>query len=243
MSSSPDASGLYVLRALGLETRSVEPERMDDDGLSTDVMAGALEKIGGFTRGFGGVRAVRRQLRRFPGASVLDVGAGDLSLIASLARGLNAGRLVGVDSHADAVAVAGRTVALTQGLAVVHADGRSLPFADGSFDLVVSTLTLHHLDDRGATRLLAEMARVARRAVFVWDLERSLVALGGAIVLAGTVWRSDPVVRNDAPLSVRRAFTAGELTRRAQEAGLGDVRVRRAWPARLELTACPRVAG
>ncbi len=239
--SNRDASGVNTLAWVGLSHRSLEAERMDADGFETQVMGDALHRVGSFTRMFGGVRAVRRQLRRFPGASVLDVGAGDLSLLASVEAGTNGEPLVGVDSHMDVVAVAGKAVQGQPRLHVVRADGRSLPFADRSFDLVVSTLTLHHLDDIGVCRLLAEMGRVARKAVFTWDLERSGVALGGALALAHTVWRKDAMVRHDAPLSVRRAFTASELGRRANDAGLQQVRVRRAWPARLELTAGPAI--
>lgn len=214
---------------------------MDAPGFDSDVMAAALNRIGGFTRSFGGVRAVRRQLRDHPGATVLDVGAGDLSLLDSIAAtdGARGALWVGVDSHADVVSVAGRTADRGGRTHALQADGRALPFRDDSFDVVVSTLTLHHLDDEGAVDLLAEMGRVARLRVFVWDLERSVVALGGAWALASTVWRSDPVVRNDAPLSVRRAFTAVELTRIAERAGLRRTRVRRAWPARLVLEADP----
>jgi SAM-dependent methyltransferase len=42
-----------------------------------------------------------------------------------------------------------------------------LPFADGSFDVVVSRLAAHHFED--ATKALREMARVARRTVIVVD--------------------------------------------------------------------------
>ena len=42
-----------------------------------------------------------------------------------------------------------------------------LPFADGSFDVVVSRLAAHHFEDVGAA--LGEMARVARRTVIVVD--------------------------------------------------------------------------
>lgn len=212
---------------------------MDADGFDREVMAAALHRVGGFTRTFGGVRAVRRQVRAHPGASVLDVGAGDLSLLDSIAAGgeTSGAPWVGVDSHADVVGVAGRAADRGGRAYALRADGRALPFRDNSFDVVVSTLTLHHLDDEGAIDLLAEMGRVARVRVFVWDLERSVVALGGALALASTVWRRDPLVRYDAPLSVRRAFTSAELTRTARRAGLRGATVRRAWPARLVLEA------
>jgi SAM-dependent methyltransferase len=56
-------------------------------------------------------------------------------------------------------------------------DVASLPFPDGSFDLVVSTLSMHHWDDPSAG--LAEIARVLSpdgRAL-IWDLRRGLLRI------------------------------------------------------------------
>ncbi|HEY8773501.1 MAG TPA: methyltransferase domain-containing protein [Gaiellaceae bacterium] len=49
----------------------------------------------------------------------------------------------------------------------IVARGEELPFADGSFDLVVSRLAAHHFGDVRAA--LQEMARVAARTVIVVD--------------------------------------------------------------------------
>ncbi len=48
---------------------------------------------------------------------------------------------------------------------VVRASAARLPFADGSFDAAMATLTLHHWDDQAAG--LQEMRRVARRQVIL----------------------------------------------------------------------------
>ncbi len=51
---------------------------------------------------------------------------------------------------------------------VVRAVAESLPFADGTFDAAMATLTLHHWTDR--QQGIAEMCRVARRQViFMFD--------------------------------------------------------------------------
>jgi len=51
---------------------------------------------------------------------------------------------------------------------VIQAVAERLPFPDGAFDAALAVLTVHHWSDRRAG--LAELARVARRAVIVtWD--------------------------------------------------------------------------
>jgi SAM-dependent methyltransferase len=59
----------------------------------------------------------------------------------------------------------------------VVGDVASLPFADASFDLVVSTLSMHHWADPRAG--LAEIGRVLRPGgrALVWDLRPGIVPL------------------------------------------------------------------
>jgi SAM-dependent methyltransferase len=67
-------------------------------------------------------------------------------------------RVTGVDLSADQLRVAAERLGGRAEL--VRADAASLPFADGSFDAVVSTFTHTDLDDFAAT--VAEAARVLR---------------------------------------------------------------------------------
>jgi SAM-dependent methyltransferase len=60
----------------------------------------------------------------------------------------------------------------------VQADGEHLPFADGSFDLVYCVAALHHALD--LRRMVAEMARVARRGGVVAALNEGTRALGAS---------------------------------------------------------------
>jgi len=60
-------------------------------------------------------------------------------------------------------------------------DVTSMPFPDGSFDLVVSTMSMHHWTDPAAG--LAEMARVLRPGAraLVWDFRPGYVPLHGKL--------------------------------------------------------------
>src|SRR5438128_180392 len=48
-----------------------------------------------------------------------------------------------------------------------QASGMGLPFADGSWDIVISCDTLEHIPPTGRAAFLAELRRVARRAVIL----------------------------------------------------------------------------
>lgn len=229
--------------------RSAGPELLDGSGHDRAQLARSLRHVGAVDRWLGGARALRRHLTDVAAPAreplrVLDVGTGDGSVLRRLARWLAARRgsdvvAVGAELHPEVLAVA---VGERDGAGIVRlvrADVRALPFADDAFDVVVSTLTLHHFAADEAVRVLREMARVARGRVLVGDLERSRLHHLGARLLAATVWRRDPITRHDGPLSVLRSFTAPELEELGRQAGLRRLRVRRHVPFRLVLDAHP----
>lgn len=91
--------------------------------------------------------------------------------------------------------------------------------ADGSFDVVHASLVLHHLDPNEAVAFMTEMARVASRAVILNDLDRSRRWLLAAKLLTRFTTRNQ-YTRNDAPLSVQRAYRPNEMVQLAARAGL-----------------------
>jgi ubiquinone/menaquinone biosynthesis C-methylase UbiE len=94
-------------------------------------------------------------------ASILDVGTGPGVLLMELAIRRPDLRLTGVDLSADMVAAAAKNLAPQGERASVRVgDVTRLPFEDSSFDLIVSSLSLHHWDDPEAAA--PELARVLR---------------------------------------------------------------------------------
>jgi ubiquinone/menaquinone biosynthesis C-methylase UbiE len=105
-----------------------------------------------------------------PDGAVLDVGTGPGVLLVELAALRPDLRLTGVDLSADMIAAATRNLEPLGHRARAHVgDVTSLPFADQSFDLVVSSLSLHHWDHPEAA--VPELARVLRPGgrVLVYD--------------------------------------------------------------------------
>ena len=119
-------------------------------------------------RSRGKERAFRRHLldlgRIRPGEAVLDVGCatGNLALAAKRRVGRDS-PVHGIDPSPSMIARA-RSKARRRRARVAFdvAVAQELPFADGSFDVVLSTLVAHQLPQADRRRCLAEMHRVLR---------------------------------------------------------------------------------
>lgn len=99
------------------------------------------------------------------GERLLDVGCGTGTQL-TLARQLHPDvTMASIDLDPAVLARAWRKVSATGGVLtrpawLVRASGDALPFADASFDAVVSTLTFHHLPGETKRRALREIHRV-----------------------------------------------------------------------------------
>jgi ubiquinone/menaquinone biosynthesis C-methylase UbiE len=210
-------------------------EHLDGALEDAGALAGNLRDLGRINRFLGGTSLSRRAVaallpRNVESVSFLDVGTGGadipLAMIEAWRRDGVAPRVVAIDSRAEVLAAAASIrpdVRRTPGFELRQADGLALPFADRSFDVVHTSLVLHHFEPQAAVRLLREMARVATRGVVVNDLSRGRLSWLGAWLMSHLLTRN-PLTRDDAPLSVRRAYTLPEARRLLEQAGLRAVR-------------------
>jgi hypothetical protein len=181
---------------------------------------------------------VRRAAARAPAGRplvVVDVGGGRGDLAVKVVRwARRAGRSVRVlvcDTDAATLTLGRRRTAAYPEITLLQADATALPLGRGAADVVVAALTLHHLDRDAAATCLAEMRAAAPLAV-VNDLLRSRTSLA-LVWLATRLLGLHPVSRHDGPVSVRRAYSADELARLAEQAG-GRARIHRyPWLGRL----------
>lgn len=106
-------------------------------------------------------------LPRIPveGLSVLDVGCGAGGTLRWMAQH-NPKRLVGCDQAPGMVELARRNVPSAE---IFQTDGDSLPFDDQEFDVVTTVTVLQHNPDDRRARMLAEICRVSRDQVLLFE--------------------------------------------------------------------------
>src|SRR5262245_44790638 len=111
-------------------------------------------------------RAFREQLvglaHLVPGESVLDIGCGTGTLAIVAKRQVGAsGRVFGIDASPAMIARATSKAAKTgTDVSFMTAVVEALPFSDGQFDVVLSTLMLHHLPRKLRQQCAREIRRV-----------------------------------------------------------------------------------
>jgi len=214
-----------------------------------DVAAGHYDSKWGIDFGEQGLSQVSAKLRKALGhepghyARSLEIGAGTGYFTLNLLRAGLIGQATCSDiSPGMLETLAGNAARLGLEVRTEPADAERLPFADGSFDLVLGHAVLHHIPDLarafvefervlapGGTVLFAgepsrygdRLANVPKRfASVVAPLWRRALGAGPASISDG----EEPDVALESVVDVH-AFAPSELSRVARAAGFSDVRV------------------
>lgn len=214
--------------------RIVAAEFLDSPHLPAGELSESLRDLERLNRWFGGTRAVLTELSRLIASralrervTVLDTGAGGADIPRAIVRWARRRQIrieiTACDVHQQILLCAAKSCREFPEIRFVHGDVLELPFAPGSFDLAICTLTAHHLNADEVTRLFRKLDETARRGFVISDLVRSRAAHAG-VWLATHLLSRNRLIRHDGPLSVRRAYTVGELNELARAAGLSDLR-------------------
>ncbi|MCC7022924.1 MAG: methyltransferase domain-containing protein [Thermomicrobiales bacterium] len=218
-----------------LARRDEGEELLDRDDHDPAELAANLDDIRRVNRLAGGSATILchlprlvRDVPRGRPVEILDLasGSGDipLALAAWAARNARPLHLTVTDRSPVILAEAERTLAKALNVTFACCDARAAPMPAGTFDIVLCSLSLHHFAPADAVRVLREMERLSRAGFIVNDIRRCVAGYLAAWA-ASRVATRNRLTRHDMPLSVRRAYTPGELRALLAEAGIPDATI------------------
>jgi len=199
-------------------------ELLDTDSGTPSEVAASLNDLRWFNRWFGGVSTSSRLIeivaRDATKLSVLEVAAGDGFVPKTLRK-----RFPQIDLEFTLLDRAPSHLPRNNGMRAVAGDALALPFQSSAFDIVSSSLFVHHLQPEQVVLFVREALRVCRVAVLINDLVRHPFHL--AVAYAGVPLYRSRLTRNDAPASVRQAYTVEEMRNFLEKAGASRVEIHR----------------
>ncbi|HYC85606.1 MAG TPA: methyltransferase domain-containing protein [Chryseosolibacter sp.] len=224
--------------------RSGEIEMMDDLRSGGEVIEVTLKELEKINLLLGGnhvtIDGVRKLLRQKPGREILiaDVGCGSGDILKLLRRLLlkksMQADLIGIDANPNVVEYAVRNTAGESGIRFEALDIFSDAFRERTFDIVTGTLFFHHFTDEQLVHFFTMLKDKVRIGIVINDIHRHWFAYYSIKWLTGLLSKSE-MVRNDAPVSVMRAFKKRELETILRRAGFANFTIRWMWAFRWQV--------
>ena len=199
-------------------------ELLDTDAGTPEEISGTLTDLRMFNRWFGGIscttRLVDQVVSRTKSTSLswLDVAAGAGYVPHSVSD-----RFAQRNVRLDVTLLDRAASHIRNGTRAVVGDALALPFGDTSLDFVSSELFVHHLAPAQVVQFAREALRVCRHAFVINDLIRDPIHL--ALAYAGFPLYQSRITRNDAPASVRQAYTVKEMRAMLSETGAKSIEI------------------
>ena len=210
--------------------RSYEQELMDDFSIRDERIDIALRELKIINKYLGGISTTKSALKfliesEHERVKIIDIGSGSSdNLIAAKNRFPNL-QILSIDKNLRVLSNAENS------LMKINSDAFHLPIKDGSCDSVHAALFLHHFTEEKILVLLTEFLRIARKGIIINDLQRSLFALIGIKILT-VIFSKSEMVKNDAPLSVKRGFTKQEILKLLADFGATNFIIKKKWAFR-----------
>jgi 2-polyprenyl-3-methyl-5-hydroxy-6-metoxy-1,4-benzoquinol methylase len=226
--------------------RAYDEELMDDLDCSGEVVHQTLKELETINTLLGGnhvtINGIQKLLNhstvtRF---SLADVGCGGgdiLRLIQrwTLKKKLQA-KLLGIDANPNIVKEARMSTPDSYEIGFEALNIFSDEFKSRSFDIVTGTLFFHHFTNEQLTAFFRQLKTQTRIGFVINDIHRHWFAYH-SIKWLTSVFSKSPMVQNDAPLSVLRAFKKNELILIMNNAGVKSYTIRWMWAFRWQVIA------
>jgi len=215
--------------------KSQQSEIMDDFSIADERIDIALKEIKTINKFLGGNSTSKSGLLQLIGKieysgvlKILDIGAGGSDNISVNKEVLKNVQVTCLDINKRSCFYIKNN---NLGDIVICGNALNLPFKESSFDIVHASLFLHHFGDEDILYILKSCLYISKYGIIINDLQRSVFAFVG-IKLLTLLFSQSKMVRNDAPLSVRRGFLKNELFKILSEIKPASFLIKSRWAFR-----------
>jgi len=207
-----------------------EPELMDDFSIRDSRIDDALKELKIINNYLGGVSTTVSALKYFTrdkllNLKIIDVGSGSSDNLIIAKNTYPNLQILSVDKNISVLNYSKNS------LQKINSDAYHLPFKDECCDIVHIALFLHHFNEDQIEKLLNEFLRICKKGIIINDLQRSLLALAG-IKLLTILFSKSVLVKNDAPVSVKRSFNKSEIINFLRKSGISNYIIKYKWAFR-----------
>ncbi|MFZ1451996.1 MAG: methyltransferase domain-containing protein [Ferruginibacter sp.] len=200
--------------------RSTQQEEMDDLSMEGDLLQHTLDQLVLINQRLGGNKATIDGLHTLVKAqpkdvaiSIVDLGCGSGDILRAVAdygrKNSFTFNLTGIDANAYTVNYARKLSINYPEISYIKMDVQEAAFSGIPFDMVITTLFLHHFTDQEIESLLIPIVKKARIGVVINDLHRSKTAY--FLFKVVSIFIKNPMIKNDGAISVLRGFKKNEL--------------------------------
>lgn len=200
--------------------RSDEKEIMDDFNLEGKALRKNLDILSGINRWLGGnhvsLNGIEKLIKGQPKNKelvIIDLGCGNGDMLRRVASlGSKKGytfKLIGIDANKDSIAYAKLLSLSYKNISFLQMNIFSDAFKELEYDIALSTLFLHHLNDEEILDQLNLLKKQARVGIVVNDLHRNKLAYFLFNMISFFI--NNKIIRNDGLVSIQRGFKKNEL--------------------------------
>jgi 2-polyprenyl-3-methyl-5-hydroxy-6-metoxy-1,4-benzoquinol methylase len=208
--------------------RSLMTEKMDDFSISGLELRKTLITLGRINRWLGGNRVTLNGIRKVLNGhskkepiTILDLGCGGGDILRDVAEfGKQKGysfKIIGVDANKSTVGYAKELSQSFPDISFLHCDIFSEEFKRLEYDLVLTSLFLHHFDDKQLEGLIRGILEKASIGIVVNDLHRHGMAYLLFRLLC--LFTTNDMVKEDGLISILKGFKRDELIRISENIG------------------------
>ncbi len=223
--------------------RSEETEIMDDLLCSGEVLKQTLRELDVINKRLGGNKISLNGLKHFnlhtnKPTVIADLGCGSGDIMIQMIKWArktgNQLKCIGIDANPNIIALAQRHCEQYDEISFKTLNIFSDEFKNLEFDIIHSSLFTHHFENADLIKLIKQMYSQSSLGFIINDLHRHFLAYHSIKFLTLLFSRS-AMVRNDASVSVARAFSKSDLNSLFSSAGLKNYRVKWQWAFRWQI--------